>query len=61
MPSTSREDTYHTLIRTAQKDFYVNKLSENKHDFKRAFKIVNKLLFGNEEVSLPPCEDKDTS
>ena len=33
------------LIKTAQKDFYVKKLSENKHDFKRVFEIANKLLF----------------
>ena len=48
------------LIKTAQKDFYVNKLSENKHDFKRVFEIANKLLFWNEEMPLPPCEDKKT-
>ena len=34
------------LIKTAQKDFYVNKLSENKHDFKKVFEIANKLLSG---------------
>ena len=33
------------LIKTAQKDFCVNKLSENKHDFKRVFEIANKPLF----------------
>ena len=48
------------VIKTAQKDFYVNKLSENKHDFKKVFKIANKLLFQNEETPLPPCEDKKT-
>ena len=48
------------VIKTAQKDFYVNKLSENKHDFKKVFKIANKLLFQNEEMPLPPCEDKKT-
>ena len=48
------------MIKTAQKDFYVNKLSENKHDFKKVFKIANKLLFQNEEMPLPPCEDKKT-
>ena len=48
------------VIKTAQKDFYVNKLSENKHDFKKVFKIANKLLFRIEEMPLPPCEDKKT-
>ena len=48
------------LIKTAQKDFYVNKLSENKHDLKRVFEIANKLLFQNKEMPLPPCEDKKT-
>ena len=48
------------VIKTAQKDFYVNKLSENKHDFKKVFEIANKLLFRNEEMPLPPCEDKKT-
>ena len=38
----------------------MNKLSENKHDFKRVFKIANKLLFKNEEMLSPPCEDKMT-
>ena len=38
----------------------MNKLSENKHDFKRVFKISKKLLFQNEEMPLPPCEDKKT-
>ena len=42
----------------AQKDFYVNKLSENKHDFQKVFDIANKLLFWNEEMPLPPHEDK---
>ena len=46
------------MIRMAQKDFYVNKLSENKHDFKKVFDIANKLLFQNEEMPFPPCEDK---
>ena len=48
------------MIKTAQKDFYVNNLSENKHDFKKVFKIANKLLFQNEEMPLPSCEDKKT-
>ena len=60
MPFTSREDTYQILYKIAQKDFCVNKLSENKHDFKRVFKIASKLLFQNEEMPLPPCEDKKT-
>ena len=46
------------LIKTARNDFYVNSLLENKHDFKRVFKIANELLFWNEEMPLPPCEDK---
>ena len=46
------------MIKMAQKEFYVNKLSENKHDFKKVFNIANKLLFQNEEMPLTPCEDK---
>ena len=42
----------------SQKEFCVNKLSENKYDFKKVFDIANKLLFQNEEMQLPPCEDK---
>ena len=38
------------LIKMAQKDFYANKLSENKHNFKKVFKIANKFLFWNEEM-----------
>ena len=38
----------------------MNKLSESKQDFKRVIKIANKLLFGNQEMPLPPCEDKKT-
>ena len=38
----------------------MNKLSENKHDFKRVLEITNKLLFWNEEMPLPPCKDKNT-
>ena len=46
------------MIKMVQKEFYVNKLSENKHDFKKVFDIANKLLFQNEEIPLPPSEDK---
>ena len=46
------------VIKMDQKDFYVNKLSENKHGFKKVFNIANKLLFWKEEMPLPPCEDK---
>ena len=46
------------LIKTARKDSYVNKLLENKNDFKRVFENANELLFQNEEMPLPPCEDK---
>ena len=38
----------------------MNTLTENKHDFKRVFKIANKLLFWNEQMPLPACEDKKT-
>ena len=46
------------MIKMAQNAFYVNKLSENKHDFKKVFDIAKKLLFQIEEMPLPPCEDK---
>ena len=33
------------IIKTAQMSYYKNIISENKHDFKAIYKIVNSLLF----------------
>ena len=34
--------------------YYKNIISENRHDFKAIYKIVNYLLFRKQEVKLPP-------
>ena len=41
------------IIKTAQMSYYKNIISENKHDFKAIYKIVNSLLFRKQEVKLP--------
>ena len=46
------------IIKTSKKNYYVNKLKENKNDFKMVFQIANKLLHRNETPPLPPMEDK---
>ena len=42
------------IIKTAQMSYYKNIISENKHDFKAIYKIVNSLLFRKQEAKLPP-------
>ena len=42
------------VIKTAQMSYYKNIISENRHDFKAIYKIVNSLLFRKQEVKLPP-------
>ena len=41
------------IIKTAQMSYYKNIISENKHDFKAIYKIVNSLLFRKQEAKLP--------
>ena len=36
------------IIKTSKKNYYVDKLKENKNDFKMEFQIANKLLHRNE-------------
>ena len=46
------------IIKTSKKNYYVDKLKENKNDFKMVFQIANKLLHRNETPPLPPMDDK---
>ena len=41
------------------KNYHVDKLKENKNDFKMAFQIANKLLNRNETPPLPSMDDKN--
>ena len=46
------------IIKTSKKNYYVDKLRENRNDFKMIFQIANKLLHKNETPPLPPTDDK---
>ena len=45
------------IIKQAQRSFYIEKLLENKTNFKEIFTITNKLLGRNDPSPLPPTED----
>ena len=40
-----------------KRSFYIEKLLENKSNFKEIFTITNKLLGRNEQLPLPPSDD----
>ena len=42
------------IVKTAQMSYYKNIISENMHDFKAIYKIINSLLFRKQEAKLPP-------
>ena len=45
------------IIKQAQRSFYIEKLLENRTNFKEFFTITNKLLGRNNSSPLPPSED----
>ena len=45
------------IIKQAQKSFYIEKLLENRTNFKEIFTITKKLLGRNDPSPLPPSED----
>ena len=45
------------IIRQAQRSFYIEKLLENRTNFKEIFTITNKLLGRNDPLPLPPSDD----
>ena len=45
------------IIKQAQRSFYIEKLLENRTNFKEIFTITNKLLGTNNSSPLPPSED----
>ena len=45
------------IIKQAQRSFYIEKLLENRTNFKEIFTITNKLLGRNDLSPLPPSED----
>ena len=45
------------IIKQAQRSFYIEKLLENRTNFKEIFTITNKLLGRNNPSPLPPSED----
>ena len=45
------------IIKQAQRSFYIEKLLENRANFKEIFTITNKLLGRNNSSPLPPSED----
>ena len=45
------------IIKQAQRSFYVDKLLENRRNFKKFFTITNKLLGRNDSSPLPPSEN----
>ena len=42
------------IIKSAQREYYINEIRENRNNFKAVFKITNKLLFRNKQLPLPP-------
>ena len=45
------------IIKQAQRSFYIEKLLENRTNFKEIFTITNKLLGRNDPLPLPPSDD----
>ena len=45
------------IMKQAQRSFYIEKLLENRTNFKEIFTITNKLLGKNDSSPLPPSED----
>ena len=46
------------IIKTTQKTYYTQKLTDNKTNFKWIFEISNKLLYKNEPILLPSTDNK---
>ena len=45
------------IIKTAQRNFYINQLAEHHSDSKKILEIANKMLYRNEPLLLPPTDD----
>ena len=45
------------IIKTAQKDYFREKLLECKTDYEEIFRLMNKMLFRNEQLLLPSATD----
>ena len=46
------------IIKISKKNYNVDKLKENRNNFKMVFQIANQLLHRNETPPLPPMDDK---
>ena len=42
------------IIKSAQRECYINEIRESRNNFKAVFKITNKILFRNRQSPLPP-------
>ena len=45
------------IIKKEQREYYITQLAEHYTDFKKIHQIVNKMLFRNEPLLLPPTSD----
>ena len=48
---------YSNLIKSAQRQLFTGKITENCSNYKEIFRITNKLLGREDELPLPPAED----
>ena len=47
------------IIKSAQKEYYIEKITENRTDYKAIFNIANALLFRKEPSPLPSCDSRE--
>ena len=47
-----------SIIKIAQRDYYVRAIQDNRSDYKKIFFIANKLLYKNESLLLPLTENE---
>ena len=47
------------IIKSAQKEYYIEKITENRIDYKAIFNIANPLLFRKEPSPLPSCDSQE--
>ena len=45
------------IIKKEQREYYITQLAEHHTNFKKIYQIVNKMLFRNEPLPLPPTSD----
>ena len=47
------------IMKSAQKEYYIEKITENRTDYKAIFNIANALLFRKEPSLLPSCDSQE--